>query len=260
MRNIAAIAGRELRAYFVSPVAYVVLTIFVFLSGVFFQVIARQLLETARLYQLQSQQFGGAPPPIDMPGLVSQQFFGTLSIIFLFMLPMITMSLFSEERKRGTIELLLTSPITDVQVILGKFLSAAAFYGIMLLSTLVSMGVLFLYSEPAWGPILTGYVGLTLYGVSLIALGVFLSTLTENQIVAGALTFGATLLLWVVDAFGQGATATTRAILTYLSVLQHMNGFIQGVISTSDVIFYLSMTGMGLFLTYRSIESWRWRG
>ncbi len=256
MRNVAAIAGRELRAYFVSPVAYVVLTIFVFLSGVFFQVITVQLLEAVQIYQL---QVGGAPP-MDMPGLISQQFFGTLSIILLFMIPMITMSLFSEERKRGTIELLLTSPVTDLQVVLGKFLSASAFYGIMLATTLVSMAVLFLYSDPAWGPILSGYLGLALYGISLVALGVFISTLTENQIVAGVLTFGATLLLWVVDGFGQGAGETTRAVLGYLSVLQHMNGFIQGTISTSDVIFYLSMTTAGLFLTYRAIESWRWRG
>jgi len=173
---------------------------------------------------------------------------------------MITMSLFSEERKRGTIELLLTSPITDFQVVLGKFFSASAFYGIMLLATSVPMSVLFLYGDPAWGPILTGYLGLVLYGVSLIALGVFISTLTENQIVAGVLSFGATLLLWIVNGFGQGATATTREVLNYLSVLEHMNGFIDGTISTSDVVFYLSMTTAGLFLTYRAIESWRWRG
>ncbi len=259
MRNVLAIVGRELRAYFVSPVAYVVLTIFVFLSGVFFQTILAQVVFTAQLIQLQSQSFGGAPQPIDMPGEIASQYLGTLSVILLFMLPMITMALFSEEKKRGTIELLLTAPLTDLQIVLGKFFSAVAFYSILLATTLVPTAILFLYGEPAWGPFVTGYLGLFLYGAALLALGLFISTLSENQIVSGVISFGVILLLWMVDVIGQSATATTRAVMTHLSILAHLSDFMNGVLATSNLIFYLSLVTLGLFLTYRSIDALRWR-
>lgn len=260
MRNILAIVEREIRAYFVSPVAYVVLTMFVFLSGVFFQTILSQVVRTVQLVQLQSQRFGQAAQPIDVPGEISRQYFGTLSVILLFMLPMITMALFSEEKKRGTIELLLTAPLRDLEVVLGKFFSAVAFYVILLATTVVPISVLFLYGDPAWGPLLTGYLGLFLYGVALLAIGLFISTLTENQIVSGVMSFGAILLLWMVDVIGQNAAATTRAVLTHLSILAHLSDFMNGVLATSDLIFYLSMVTVGLFLTYRSIDALRWRG
>lgn len=255
-----AIVERELRAYFISPVAYVVLTIFVFLSGVFFQTILNQVMQMATFAALQSQRLGGGMQSIDMPGLVIRSFMGTLSVILLFMLPMITMGLFSEEKKRGTIELLLTAPITDVQVVVGKFLAALSFYSIMLATTWVPVSVLFIYGEPALGPILAAYLGLFLYGVALLALGLFLSTLTENQIVAAVLSFGTILLLWMVDVLAQSATSTTKAILTYLSILGHLDDFIKGVLTSSNVIFYISLMLLGLFLTYRSIDSIRWRG
>ena len=260
MKNILAIVERELRAYFISPVAYVVLTIFVLLSGVFFQTMLRQIIQMATINALQSQQFGGAPRPMDVSGLIGQSFLGTMSVILLFMLPMITMGLFSEEKKRGTIELLLTAPLTDFQVVMGKYLAAVSFYVIMLATTWVPISVLFLYADPAWGPMLTGYLGLLLYGTALLAVGLFISTLTENQIVAGVLSFGAILMLWMVDVVAQSATATTRAVLTYLSILGHLDEFIRGVLTTSHVIFYLSLMILGLFLTYRSVDSMRWRG
>lgn len=260
MRNILAIVERELRSYFVSPVAYVVLAIFVLLSGVFFQAILTQTVQAVQTIQLQSQNFGAPPQPIDVPGEISRQYFGTLSVIQLFMLPMITMGLFSEEKKRGTIELLLTAPLTDLQVVLGKFLSAVAFYAIMMATTLVPMSILFLYSDPAPGPMATGYLGLFLYGVGLLALGLFISTLTENQIVSGVISFGAILLLWMVDVIGQASTGAMGAALTYLSILAHLSDFMNGVLATSNLIFYLSLVTLGLFLTYRSIDALRWKG
>jgi len=259
MRNIFAITERELRSYFSSPIAYVVLAIFVFLSGIFFQMIFSQVMQYAMISAMQAQQFGGARP-LDVPGEISRSFMGTLSVILLFMIPMITMGLFSEEKKRGTIELLLTAPLRDSQVVLGKFFAAVTFFLIMLLSTWVPMSVLFLYGDPASGPILTGYLGLLLYGIALISLGVFISTVTENQIVAAILTFGATMGLWLIDAPARNAQATTKEVLTYLSVLQHLEDFMKGVFATSHIIFYLSLTLVGLFLTYRSIDSLRWRG
>ena len=259
MRNILAIVERELRAYFSSPIAYVVLTIFVFLSGIFFRSILSQVMEIAITAQLQAQQLG--PRPIDMPGMISRGFLSTMSVILLFIMPMITMGLFSEEKKRGTIELLLTAPLTDLQVVLGKFLAAGTFYLILLLSTWIPTGVLYLYGTPASAPILTAYLGLFLYGLTIIAIGLFISTLTENQIIAAVLSFGTIMVLWLVDVMAQNAESpASKGVLSYLSILSHLDDFMKGVLSTSHIIFYLSLMLVALFLTYRSIDSLRWRG
>ena len=259
MRNISAIVERELRAYFNSPIAYVVLTIFIFLSGLFFRSILASVMQMALAAQMQAQQLG--PRPIDMPGMISRGFLSTMSVILLFVMPMLTMGLFSEEKKRGTIELLLTSPLTDLQVVLGKFFAAGAFYLILLLSTWIPMGVLYLYGSPASGPILTAYLGLLLYGLAILAVGLFISTLTENQIIAAILSFGAIMVLWLVDVVAQNSeSATSKGVLTYLSILSHLDDFMKGVLASSNVIFYLSLMLVALFLTYRSIDSLRWRG
>src|SRR5213076_786542 len=169
MRNILAIVERELRAYFSSPIAYVVLTIFVFLSGIFFRSILAQVMQMALVSQMQAQQLG--PRPMDMPGMISRGFLSTMSVILLFIMPMLTMGLFSEEKKRGTIELLLTAPITDLQVVLGKFFAAGTFFLIMLGLTWVPMSILYMYGSPASGPILAAYLGLLPYGLAIIAIG-----------------------------------------------------------------------------------------
>ena len=259
MRNVFAIVERELRAYFSSPIAYVVLTIFIFLSGIFFRSILAQVMQMGLMSQMQAQQLG--PRPMDMPGMISRGFLSTMSVILLFIMPMLTMGLFSEEKKRGTIELLLTAPITDLQVVLGKFFAAAAFYVILLLSMWVPTGVLYLYGSPASGPILTAFLGLLLYGLTIIAIGLFISTLTENQIIAAVLSFGSIMVLWLVDVVAQNAESpASKGLLTYLSILSHLDDFMKGVLSTSHIIFYLSLMMVGLFLTYRSIDSLRWRG
>jgi ABC-2 type transport system permease protein len=258
MRNILAIIERELRAYFNSPIAYVVLTIFVFLSGLFFRTILSQVLQMGLMAAMQAQQLG--PRPMDMPGMVSRGFLSTMSVILLFMIPMITMGLFSEEKKRGTIELLLTAPLTDVQVVLGKFLAAGTFFLIMLALTWVPMSILYMYGSPASGPILTAYLGLLLYGLAIIAVGLFISTLTENQIIAAVISFGTIMLLWLVDVLASNAQAGSKDVLTYLSILSHLDDFMKGVLSTSHIIFYLSLTSVALFMTYRSLDSLRWRG
>lgn len=259
MRNVLAIIERELRAYFISPIAYVVLTIFVFLSGIFFRTILSQVMQMGLISQMQAQQLG--PRPMDMPGMISRGFLSTMSVIMLFMIPMITMGLFSEEKKRGTIELLLTSPVTDLQVVLGKFFAAVAFFVILLLTTWIPTGFLYWYSSPASGPILTAYLGLLLYGLALMAIGLFISTLTENQIIAAVVSFGIVMVLWLVDVFANSVDSSNgKAVLTYLSVLNHLDDFMKGVLSTSHIIFYLSLMLIALFLTYRSIDSLRWRG
>src|SRR6266568_7634255 len=234
MRNILAIIERELRAYFISPVAYVVLTIFVFLSGLFFRSILAQVLQMGLMSQLQAQQLG--PRAMDMPGMITRGFLSTMSVILLFVMPMLTMGLFSEEKKRGTIELLLTSPLTDLQVVLGKFFAGVTFFLILLLTTWIPTGFLYLYSSPASGPILTAYLGLLLYGLALIAIGLFISTLTENQIISAVLSFGTIMVLWLVDVLAQRAEAGTKDVMTYLSILSHLDDFMKGVLSTSHII------------------------
>jgi ABC-2 type transport system permease protein len=259
MRNILAIVERELRAYFNSPIAYVVLTIFVFLSGLFFRSILAQVMQMALISQMQAQQLG--PRPMDMPGMISRGFLSTMSVIMLFIMPMLTMGLFSEEKKRGTIELLLTAPLTDLQVVLGKFFAAGTFFVILLLTTWIPMAVLYLYGSPASGPILTAYLGLLLYGLAIVAIGLFISTLTENQIIAAVLSFGTIMVLWLVDVVANNAESpASKSVLSYLSILSHLDDFMKGVLSTSHIIFYLSLMLVGLFLTYRSIDSLRWRG
>jgi ABC-2 type transport system permease protein len=258
MRNIIAIIERELRAYFSSPIAYVMLTAFLVLSGFVFNRLLGDVLQYQLRSAMQSAQMG--PRPIDAPSIITSQFLGTVSVFLLFMVPMMTMALFSEEKRRGTIELLLTSPLTDLQVVLGKFFAAVSFFVILLATTLIPVAVLYLYGSPASGPILSIYLGLFLYGLAAVSIGVFVSTLTESQIISGILGFAIVLALWFFDALASGAEGNTKAVLEYLSVVNHLNDFMKGVIATSHIIFYLSLTLVGLFLTYRSVESLRWRG
>jgi len=261
MKTVLAIFQKEMRTYFVSPIAYVVLTVFLVISGYFFYNILTIFIERSMFAMMQSQQFGGPPPSIDVPALVTRNFFGVTSTVILFMLPMVTMASLADEKRRGTMELLLTSPITNLQIVAGKFLSALTFFVIMLIPTMLYMGLIVAYSTPRMGvgPVLSGYLGLLLLGGALIALGLFISSLTENQIVAASITFGAFLILWVIDLSGRSGGTTLQEILSYLSVLNHFEDFAKGVIDTSSMIIYSSLIFFGLFLTFRSVESLRWR-
>jgi ABC-2 type transport system permease protein len=253
MQNIFALWQRELKAYFVSPIAYVVLTVFTFLSGFFFYAILANVVQNTMM------QAGQGAQPVDVPGIVTRSVFGTMAVIFLFMIPMLTMGLFAEEKRRGTIELLLTTPVTNLQALIGKYLASLTFLLIMLVLSGITISALFIYGRPDWKPILGGYLGLFLYGAAILAMGLFISTLTENQIISGFITFGIFLVLWLIEAFSSGAQGVAKDVLTYLSVIGHLDDFIKGVIDTSHVIFYLTLAFVGLFLTYRSLESMRWR-
>lgn len=261
MKNILAVLQKELRSYFVSPIAYVVLTVFLVISGYFFYNIVSIFVERSMMMMMQSQQFGGTPPAMDVPSLVSRNFFGVVSTVILFMLPMITMPTFADEKRRGTIELLLTSPVTNVQIILGKFLAALSFFLVMLLPTMLYHIFVYVYSSPkmTFGPVFSGYLGLLLLGGALISLGIFISTLTENQIVAASVTFGAFLILWVIDLSARSGGTVVQEVVSYLSILNHFEDFSKGVIDTSSLVVYASFIFLGLFLTHRSIESLRWR-
>jgi ABC-2 type transport system permease protein len=173
---------------------------------------------------------------------------------------MITMRTYSEEKRSGTIELLLTSPLTDLEIIVGKFLGALGLYAAMLAVTVPYVGILFYYGNPEWRPLVSGYLGLFLLGACFVAMGLFISSTTKNQMVAGAATFIVFLFFWIINWFSESAGPTFGPILSYLSITEHFDDFGKGVIDTKHVIFYLSFVAFGLFLSLKSVDSERWRG
>jgi ABC-2 type transport system permease protein len=255
MGNIVALAHKELRSYFVSPIAYVLLLFFTLLFGWFY------VASINLMVQLSTGQFGmGGPESVNLNDFMIRPLFGNTAVILLFLLPMLTMRAYAEEKRSGTIELLLTSPLSDVQIIMGKFLGAMALYTLMLALTLVHIGILFWYSDPEWGQVLSGYLGLFLMGGAFISIGLAISSMTKNQIVAGVATFAVLLLLWIVNWIGDTAGGTTQAVLNYLSILEHFDDFSKGVIDTTHVTYYLSFIALGLFLTAKSMDIARWNG
>jgi ABC-2 type transport system permease protein len=254
MRNIMAIAGKELRGYFASPIAYVLLGFFALVYGWFFYV-------PLAFFNRQSMQMGmGMGGNMNINQMMIAGVFTNPTVIILFIMPMITMRTYAEEKRAGTIELLLTSPLTDLQIILGKFLGAMGLYTAMLALTLLHMGLLFLYGNPAWKPVATGYLGLLLMGGCFISIGLLISSLTKNQITAGMVTFAVFLMLWVINWIGSFVGPTAQAVLSHLSITDHFDDFARGVVDTKHLIYYLSFIGFGLFLTAKAVDSERWRG
>lgn len=252
--NTLTICRKELNSYFRSPIAYGVMAFFALISGYFFYVAVVIFLQRSI-----ESSLGGQSQPMDVNEWVIRPVFSNIGVIGLFLIPMITMRLFAEEKRTGTIELLVTSPIKDLEIILGKWLAAMLLYASMLGLSLLSMGLLFVYGRPDWRPLAIGYLGLLLQGGCLLAIGTFLSTCTRNQIVAGVAGFAVSLLLWVLDWSTSFNTDTMSKAISYLSVLQHFDSFSKGVLDSKDIIYYLSAIFIGLFLTARSLESLRWR-
>jgi len=254
MSNIWVICRKELKSYFASPVAYGLMAFFALVAGYFFY--AAVAIFVTRGMEMQMM---GRGMPMDVNEWVVRPVLMNVSVIGLFMIPMITMRLFAEEKRAGTIELLITSPVRDWEIILGKWFAALLMYSAILGVSLVNVLVLFAYGKPDWKPLLVGYLGLLLQGGCLLALGTFLSTTTRNQIVAGVGTFAICLMLWVLDWITAFNTESWAKVISYLSVVTHFEPFSKGVIDTKDVVFYLSMIFFGLFLSARSLESLRWR-
>jgi ABC-2 type transport system permease protein len=255
MNNILAIVHKEVKAYFESPIAYVFIGFFSLLFGYFF--IA--LLSYFTSQSMQMASMGGAGSLNINQQLITPLFLNA-SVIILFVLPSVTMRTYSEEKRSGTIELLLTSPLTDFQIIMGKFLGAMVLYAAILGVTLLHMAVLFAFGKPEIWPVVTGYLGMLLMGGCFISVGLLISSLTKNQIVAAMVTFAVFLLLWVVDWISSFTGPTMQAVLTYLSITQHLDDFTRGVLDTKHLVYYFSFIAFGLFLTARSVDSERWRG
>jgi len=254
MRNIWVICLKELGSYFASPIAYLLLTMFGLIFGFFFwNALAIFIVEGMEM-QMRGQGF-----PMNVNEQIIRPLLSNVGVVGLFFIPMITMRLFAEEKRTGTIELLVTSPIRDLEIIVGKWLAALILYSCLLLFTALNFAFLFKYGHPDWRPLVIGYLGLLLQAGGLLAIGTFISTLTKNQIIAGAATFGVCLLLWVLDWVSSYETSTWARVVGYMSVINHFESFARGVLDSKDAIFYLSVIFLGLFFTARSMESLRWR-
>ncbi|HOE12333.1 MAG TPA: ABC transporter permease [bacterium] len=258
MGNTWAIFKREMRAYFISPMAYALYVIFLLLSGYFFTVGISYYAHYS-VMAMQAQQYGGLPPFTET---VFRNLFGDVSIVLLLMVPLLTMRLFAEEKKMGTMELLLTYPIRDIEVVLGKFFAALAVIGLMLVLTF-TYPLLAQYvagDQMEYGVALSGYLGLFLEMAAFIAVGIFLSSTTENQIVAGVISFGALLLIWAVGWGEELVSGAIGKILAQLSLLNHFEDFSKGVIDTGHVAYYILFCVFFIFMTLRVLDSNKWRG
>jgi ABC-2 type transport system permease protein len=247
---------KEMRLYFGSPVAYVVFTFFLLISGWFFSQIFLFYSDIS-MRSFMQPQFG---QNLNITENVMRPLFTNMSVVLLFFIPMLTMRLFAEEKRAGTMELLLTYPVRDGEVLAGKFLGATGLYAVLLALTFLYPGLVAYFTRVEWGPVLTGYLGLVLVGATFLAVGLLISSLTENQIVAGFGTFGVLLAFWVIGWGADFAGGNMRTVLQYLSITEHMDGFSRGLIDTKDLVYYASAIVLALFLTLRSLESKRWRG
>ena len=250
MRNIWAIFKKELRAYFTSPIAYVVFTVFLLLSGWFFYNTTAAFNTSAMHYM----RYNFAAEEMSVNEMVIRPLFYNVSIILLLMLPLFTMRLYAEEKKQGTIELLQTAPIANIQLVFGKFLGALFVYALMLAFSFTYPVILHIFGTPDWGPILTGYLGMLLMGAAYIAIGSLCSALTDSQIVAAVISFGVLLFLWVVSWASHFVGSAIGDVLSYISIIDHFEDFTKGIIDTKDVVFYLSFIIFSLFLTNETLE------
>lgn len=241
MKNIFAVCNKELYTYFVSPIAYFVCFVFTAISGYLFQIFL--------IVSTTNNGYGNG---------VMQSTFGIMATILLFFTPVLTMKLFAEERKSGTIELLLTSPITDSQVVLGKYLASWILLIIMLGLTLIFPFLTQRFGPLDIGLVFSGYFGLVLLGSCFLAFGSLMSSMSKNQIVAALTSFGFLLMLWVIGTVSERA-GTIGNFLKYLSFSEHFNDFPRGAILIKDIVYYISFTCVCLFATFKSVESSKWR-
>jgi len=238
MRNVWTITSRELNSYFASPVAYVVSAAFLLISGVLFSLILSSTMDAS------------------LRGT-----FSNITFIMILIAPVLTMKLLAEEQRMGTLELLLTSPVHDWQVVVGKFLGSLILFAVMLLApTLLYVVLLTAFGKPDYGPILSGYLGVLLLGGAFLSIGVLSSSLTQNQVVAGFVGIVLLLLMWISDALSRivGGGAVGDA-LTYLSITRHYDDFLRGVIDTQNIIYPLSVIAVALFIATQVLQTRRWR-
>ena len=254
MRNVLLICKKELNSYFASPIAYLLMAFFGLIFGFGFYTATRDMVR----FSFQAQMMGQMQPQ-NVNDAIIKPLLGFASTVALFLIPMITMRTFAEEKRTGTIELLMTSPVRDIDIILGKWLGAMLLYLCVLAMSMINIAMLFAWSKPDLKPVLIAYLGLILQGGCLLAIGTFISTTTRNQIVAGGVTFFVCLLLWLLSWFTAFDSSGGASVVNYLSIVTHFENFSKGVVDSKDAVFYLSMIFFALFITHRAFESLRWR-
>ena len=255
MRMTWIIAKRDLGSFFNSPIFYVVTTVFLIIySFMFFNILNFFSFQSFQARQLQAMGMN-----LNLNEMVVEPSLQNMSVILLMIIPIITMRSFADEKKMKTFRLLLSSPVHLREIILGKFLACMIVVAVMILISSYSVGFLFLLGEPEPGPVVTGYLGVLLMAGCFVSVGIFASSLTDNQIVAAVLTFGFSLFMWVIGWGAQAAGSTTGQVLQYLSIVDHLDRFLKGLVDTSDLVYYLSFILFSLFLCHRVLDSNRWR-
>ena len=255
MRNAWVIAKRDLGSFFNSPIFYVVTTVFLIIySFIFFNILNFFSFQSLQASQLQAMGMN-----LSLNEMVIEPSLQNMSVILLMIIPVITMRSFADEKKMKTFRLLLSSPVPLREIVFGKFLACMIVVTVMILISSYSVGFLFLLGNPEIGPIVTGYLGVILMASCYVSVGVFASSLTDNQIVAAVLTFGFSLFMWVIGWGAQAAGATTGQVLQFLSIVDHMDRFLKGMVDTSDLVYFLSFILLSLFLCHRVLDSNRWR-
>jgi ABC-2 type transport system permease protein len=262
--NIIAIYRRELQSYFVSPLAYAIAGVFWFIAGLFFIMILLGpdgILPAVAAIDLQGQQIGVPVPPIDVPYEFIRAFLDRMGWLLLFVLPILSMGLYAEERKRGTLELLATSPVTNWAVAIGKLLGVLTFFTAMVAPMLIFEAIAISGSNPPMSPsiLLLGHFGLILLAAAILSLGMFISSLTESTILSAVLTFAVILLLLFIDLIAKLIPGPIGGALGNISLLKHYNTLIQGIFDTSSLILFASYIFLGIFLTAQSIDALRFQ-
>lgn len=255
MKNALWIARRELASYFYSPVFYVVITVFMFIySFMFFSI-----LNFFSTQSLQAPQLAAMGIAMNINEMVIEPALSNMSVVLLFIIPLITMRSFAEERKNKSFALLLSSPVRLGEIVAGKFLACLGVVLTMIVLSSYSVVFLVVMGSPEIGPIVSGYLGIILMSGCYVAMGLFASSLTDNQIVAAVIGFGFIFFMWIIGWAAQSADEGMGLILNYISLVDHMEPFLKGVIDTNHVVYYLSFMAFSLFLTHRIVDSRRWR-
>lgn len=262
MSNICAVYMRELRAYFFSPLAYVIYVLFLIVCGVFFNLYFTAYMGWSREYiQMMSIQQGMAGQLPNYTEIVLLGLTNVMTFVLLFIIPMLSMRLFAEERKMGTLELIMTYPIRDIEVLLGKYFAALTVYAGMLLLTLAyPLLSSFIVDQTYFPPVLASYLGVFLVGAAFLSFGIFASALTENQIVAGLICFAMLLVFWMIGFVDEIQPGFWGELCNEISVFSHFEEFSKGVIDTGHMAYYVLFSIFFLFFTARVLESNRWRG
>lgn len=254
MKKAWTIAIKDFKSYFNSPIAYIIIGGFLLIIGwmFFFN------LSAFNMQNLQYKQYNMGKGVSITEGII-RPLYGNMNVILLFVIPVITMRLIAEEKKLHTIELLLTSPVTLTEIVLGKFMSAMMLVKVMILATCIYPAILFFTGNPDPGAIFASLIGTIFMAACYISIGLVFTAMTENQVVSGALTFASCLFSWLISWAGQSAGPVWSDLINHLSVISHFNNFSQGMIHTTDLVFYFSFIGFMLFLTHRILDSYRWR-